>query len=330
MGVTPGLIAHADWGSDPKKRWMALATRDGSGMYRVQGPMPVGDASRLLGRLFALTEGTAALVGFDFPIGIPARYAELAGITSFPQLLPELGEGEWADFYRVCVTSSEISLRRPFYPRGSGAKGEHTQAPLLEALGVPDMQSLLRSCDRATPTRRAACAIFWTLGGNQVGKAAISGWSEVLAPAIRRGTLPISLWPFDGTLEELVAEPRVVVTETYPTEFYGQLGITLKGSKRQRSAREAAMPKLQAWANQVGVADRVTLEPSAQEAIESAFGDRADGEDRFDAFIGLLGMLNIVLGRRPAGEPREESPQHLVEGWILGQQVDRASEPLFP
>jgi hypothetical protein len=307
---------------------MAIATRDASGVYRVQGPTPVGDPSRLLGRLFALTEGTA-LVGFDFPIGIPARYAELAGIASFPQLLPQLGEGEWADCYRVCEESSEISLRRPFYPRGSGLKGEHTQAHLFEALQVSDMQSLLRLCDRATATRRAACAIFWTLGGNQVGKAAISGWSEVLAPAIRRGTLPVALWPFEGTLEELVAEPHVVVAETYPAEFYGQLGITLRGSKRQQSAREAVIPSLVGWTNQDGVADRVRLEPSAQEAIESAFGDRADGEDRFDAFIGLLGMLNIVLGRRPAGDPRDGSAQHLCEGWILGQQSDRASEQMF-
>jgi len=29
--------------------------------------------------------------------------------------------------------------------------------------------------------------MFWTLGGNQVGKAAISGWRELLAPARRAG-----------------------------------------------------------------------------------------------------------------------------------------------
>ena len=41
------------------------------------------------------------LVGFDFPIGIPKAYADIAGIESFAALLPELGRGQWASFYEV-------------------------------------------------------------------------------------------------------------------------------------------------------------------------------------------------------------------------------------
>jgi len=33
-------------------------------------------------------------------------------------------------------------------------------------------KDLLRLCERATPDRGDACMLFWTLGGNQVGKAA--------------------------------------------------------------------------------------------------------------------------------------------------------------
>jgi len=327
--MMPPVVAHADWGSDPKKRWVASATLGVRSVYRVEAPTPVGDPATLLGRLHDLANGAgAALVGFDFPIGIPERYAQLAGVDSFSVLLPELGGGEWADFYRVCEHASEISLHRPFYPRGAGRKGEHARKHLWEALEQENMDGLLRLCERRTAERRAACSLFWTLGGNQVGKAAISGWSEVLAPTIRDGAVRTTLWPFDGTLTELVAEPQVVIAETYPTEFYGHLGIALRGSKRDQQARAAVMPTVGRWLQRGG--DRVILEPSAEHALESAFGAGADGEDQFDAFVGLLGMLNIVLGLRSACDPRLGSPQQAVEGWILGQEDPDAHFSTLP
>ncbi|OGO13459.1 MAG: hypothetical protein A2029_00915 [Chloroflexi bacterium RBG_19FT_COMBO_47_9] len=49
------------------------------------------------------------------------------------------------------------------------------------------------------------------------------------------------------------------------------------------------------------------------------FGDFPDGEDRFDALVGLYGMINVVLGNHPSGEP---VPPHIykIEGWIFGQE----------
>jgi len=330
MPATPAVIAHADWGTEANKRWIALAVLDESGVYRVSGPQAVGDPGTLLRRLFEMA-GSAGSVfaGFDFPIVVPARYAELAGIDSFPQVLTELGTGRWLEFYRAANTPAEISLRRPFYPNRYAKKGEQTQAQLYGALGLESMDGLFRTCDRATATRRAACCMFWTLGGNQVGKAAISGWEQLVAPALRDRQLPIALWPFDGELESLLEALQVVVAETYPTEFYGHLGIRLVGSKRQQEGRSGAMPALRAWLERDDVADRVRLEPTAEGALASAFGVRADGEDQFDAFVGLIGMLNIVLGRRSPGEPARDSPQRSVEGWILGQDAQPASHTLF-
>jgi hypothetical protein len=43
---------------------------------------------------------------------------------------------------------------------------------------------------------------FWTLGGNQVGKGALSGWKEFLRPA--RELTTVHIWPFDGSFEELL------------------------------------------------------------------------------------------------------------------------------
>ncbi len=40
-------------------------------------------------------------------------------------------------------------------------------------------------------------------------------------------------------------------------------------------------------------------------------------EDRFDALVGLIGMLNVVIDRRSAGESLAQA-QRSVDGWILG------------
>ena len=68
------------------------------------------------------------------------------------------------------------------------------------------------------------------------------------------------------------------------------------------------------WASDAGV----EVAPDLRAEIQDGFGDRSDGEDRFDAVVGLFGMLNVVLGNRSSGEPDTELVQK-VEGWILGQ-----------
>lgn len=46
--------------------------------YRLQPPELVGDVATLFERL-----SEAQLIGFDFPIGVPAKYAEMSGIEDF-------------------------------------------------------------------------------------------------------------------------------------------------------------------------------------------------------------------------------------------------------
>lgn len=309
---------------DPNKRWFATATLDDDGIYNVQSPALVGSADTLLRRIDDWRRGQgSALMGFDFPIGVPVAYADAVDIKSFPELLPKLGSGEWRDFYRVAETRQDISLHRPFYPQRPGCTA---QAHLYEGLGFDGMDKLLRASDRATNDRRTACSIFWTLGGNQVGKGAIIGWRDVLGPAARERTLPMAIWPFAGQLVSLMSESQIVIAETYPAEFYGHLGITLPGSKRKQSVRQTVSPAFHAWLKRDGVRGRVRFDPEAERSINSGFGQRPDGEDQFDGFAGLLGMLNVVLGCRKAGEPTMGSRRRAVEGWILGQQPVSAAE----
>jgi hypothetical protein len=315
----PAVVAHADWSTDPGKRWLAVARLVGEG-YTLSLPRPAGDPGTLFERLARLAPGGQVVAGFDFPIGLPHAYAERAGVERFLEVLPRLGEGEWSDFYRVAARPEEIGLRRPFYPlRPGGAFQRH----LTQALGVPDMRALRRACDGGSPERRDACAIFWTLGGQQVGRAAICGWRDLLAPALREGR-DLALWPFHGSLPALLASRSWIAVEAYPAEACLHLGLTPPGrgwSKRDPAARRAQGGQLLAWAAR----REVRLARPLRSAIRDGFGPRPAGEDPFDSVIGLMSMLEVLLGRRPDGAPADAEISE-IEGWVFGYRRGVASE----
>lgn len=314
--MRPTLVVHADWGSHPSKRWMARARLRQDGTYVVEATEPVGRPEDLLDRARAEAgPGGCALVGFDFPIGLPAAWAARAGVRLFLDLLPRLGLGKWSRFYEVAARPEEIGLRRPFYPARPGGT---SQRHLVEGLGVHGIDELRRRCERARTGRRAAAPLFWTLGGQQVGKGAIVGWRDVLAPALRRGSATI--WPFCGPLAEGLRPDGVVVVETYPTEYCVDLGVRFmpprpgaRSGKRVREERVRNAGALLAFARR----SRLRLSRGAREEIERGFGAGRDGEDRFDAAVGLLGMLDVIAAGRPPGNP-PGAPVGTAEGWILG------------
>jgi len=47
--------------------------------------------------------------------------------------------------------------------------------------------------------------------------------------------------------------------------------------------------------------------------------DFPQGDDAFDAVVGLFGMLQVCLGQRATGEPDDREIRE-VEGWILGRK----------
>lgn len=401
----PALVVHADWSTHAAKRWMAAATLE-RGRYRAHAPEPVGDPATLMARLRdRAPDGGAVLAGFDFPIGLPARYAHSVGVTDFLALLPRPGEGAWARFYDVARAPDEVGPYRPFYPhhRFPGV----TQRHLLDGVGLQSMRDLLRACDLGHEGRRTATSIFWTFGPQQVGKATIHGWRDVLAPALReravtRGSrsaghrptlrllpppdartsarraehsdgdaanatvdspaqagerqhagapgrgadipvcdsaleLPrhtdpvdVALWPFDGKLADLLAPGRVVVAEVYPGECYGHLGVSFalrrageRWGKLSRPARALNARPLLDWARGAGVA----LDADLRAAVEDGFGEKADGDDRFDCTAGLFAMLNVALGLRPLAEP-SDGVLRRVEGWMFGRRCEPADRAL--
>jgi len=312
---------------------MAQAYLSPDGTYQAIAPVLVGKPKTLISRLLQRSHpGEAVCLGFDFPIGLPFPYALQCGIEDFLDLLPQFGQGEWRDFYHPAEEPEEIRLTRPFYPQHPG---HARQTYLLGALGVHSMDELRRVCELAHSGRRAAAPLFWTLGGQQVGKAAINGWRDVLGPALKQAASWFAIWPFSGQLCELLASRRVIVAETYPAEFYKHLGVAFPvpkerisssfsstgTGKRSQAARAANAAALLDWAR----GSHIKLEPQLQSAIVNGFGPSSGAEDPFDATIGLFGMLNVLQGKRlpgelPTSEPLTKKLRN-IEGWILGQEV---------
>ena len=300
------LAAHADWSNSPGKRWIALARRGARG-WVAEAPRPVGDTAALIPALLA--EGVPVALGLDLPLGVPRGFAQARTERDFPGFLAARATDP--GFFEVSMTLSTVSAARPFYPQ-RGVKGM-TRAAHAAALGLDGPQALSRLCDRATATRPAGAPVFWTLGANQSGKAAIAAWRDWLAPALAADA-PISLWPFAGGLHGLLAPGRVAVAEVYPAEALRQLGLKLAGSKRAQAPRRALDAALRAAMARL----RVAPTPALDAAIADGFGADAAGEDRLDCVLGLLALVAVLDGARPDHIPDDPWIARW-EGWVLGQ-----------
>jgi hypothetical protein len=299
------IAAHADWSKDPRKRWVAVARREGRG-WRALAPRPVGDPAALAAALIA--EGPATL-GLDLPLGLPRGLAAGRREPGFPAFLAGLAARP--GFFEVNDSLATVSPERPFYP-ARPARGM-TRAEHAAALGLDGPDALNRACDRATRLRPAGAPLLWTLGPNQSGRAAIAAWRDWLAPALAAGA-PYALWPFEGGLHALQRAGRLVLAECYPAEAMRTRGIPRLGSKRSAAARRLTAPALR----EAMAALRVEPGGSLAAEIADGFGARADGEDRFDSLIGLLGLIAVLDGAQPDHVPQDPWI-HRWEGWVLGQ-----------
>ena len=318
------LAAHADWSIDPRKRWLTVARRGTTG-WRLTAPRLVGEVATLRTRLIREADGGAVALGADLPIGLPRAYAATrpeAGFLEFVRRLAAL-----PGFFTVCARLDEIGPDRPFYP-ARGVAGMTRLSHAL-ALGLADASALSRDCDRATAERPAGAPLFWTLGANQSGKAAIAAWQSLILPALAPADqVGLRLWPFDGAFRSLLAPGSVALAETYPAEALRHLGIRLRGSKRRQADRRASAAALMAAADQ----QAAVPDDAMRRAMLDGFGADAAGEDRFDSVLGLLCVLNVLAGRRPDTAPADPWIQRW-EGWVLGQTalpVKAGASPALP
>jgi hypothetical protein len=302
-------LVHSDWSIAAAKRWSAVAIRSRGG-WLVHRLGRTGEPARFLDDLFDRSRRT--LAGFDFPIGLPALCLDRAGLE-FHQLLLSPLTRRARRFLTPVETLFDVSPAQPFYrkhPKG----GRH--ADLWQRLGCTAFDDLLRDCDRKTERRNRAESIFWTVGARQVGKAALAGWQDVLIPALKRNA---RLWPFDGPLASLDSN-TLTVAETYPAEAYHQIGLRRPVGKRSQQGRRFACHGMLEWASR----HRVSFAAEIKQSMLNGFGAGGEGEDPFDALVGLCGMIEVVDGRR-AEAPDLTALSRNREGWIFGQ-IDLGSK----
>ncbi len=305
---SPLLVAAADWSVDGRKRHLARAAWNPKTQhYEIHASEEVGDTSMLIDRLRdGLPSGATVILGFDLPIGLPKPYANTAGITSFLDFLPRIGADRWA---RFATHTNTPTLDQPFAPLRVRKKGDFTRQDLVDGLGLSSFDDIQRRCDRLAKAQ----PLFLTVGGKQVGRAALHAWQHVLIPNLDR----LRIWPFHGSLAELIAEPgATVIVEVYPGGAYAQLGMELGrqqrgGKRRSKTRREDRQHpdvggRLLAALEGVG---QVTQEARAE--ILSGF----DSDDAFDAMVGLAALLMGTTGRWKDETPTDDAVRN-VEGWI--------------
>lgn len=64
----------------------------------------------------------------------------------------------------------------------------------------------------------------------------------------------------------------------------------------------------------------VSLSDDVKRLVDDGFENDSLGEDRFDAFVGLLGMIGVVSNSRSEGAPTKDEAILKWEGWIFGQE----------
>src|SRR2546430_702964 len=126
------IVAHADWGSRASAQWVAVARQDPRGRWTAFAPQPVLAAGTLRERMRLEDDAESAVLGFDFPIGIPRAYANRVGVTNFLDFLwDDCTRDDWREFFEVADNRDEIGLHRPFYPRTFMPKGAKRQEHLV-------------------------------------------------------------------------------------------------------------------------------------------------------------------------------------------------------
>ena len=286
----PGEILAIDWGATPAKRQLCRAVLR-RGRYIVAPPRPIEDVG-------ALELSPDALAAFDCPIGLPNAYATKAGLRSFRAALRAFGAGRFDRFYDFAGSPAEIAIERPFYPlRGlKGTSRDHLRTALGDVAFAP------RACDR----QAGAGPIFWLVGPRQVGRSAACVWREILTPKLEE----LALWPFDGTLAELIGAGRPVVAEMYPAFLLRTLSVAVA----RKSDGEARAACGRAILHRVGAHPGLEL-GAVRALLRGGFGRSRAGEDPFDATTACIALARLVLD---GAVPEAPDGARAVEGWILG------------
>ncbi|MGE3845092.1 MAG: hypothetical protein AB7I50_26310 [Vicinamibacterales bacterium] len=249
------------------------------------------------------------MAAFDVPLGVPRSYltalGKLHGAAPMETFLDMLrGVRSTPHFHEATKSAQDWGIDRPFFvvPAGDGGLGTYVAA--AARAGV----DLYRKIDRTT----GAKAAFIKSGiPGSVGSAAGALWQELASQLTADRTFKV--WPFEGTIEDLLRSRGVVVGEMYPRAAYATALVDMPPTSRpplivaktDAVIRRAAIASLRA-ARWVGSLD-VGLEDLSQAEAS---------EDDFDACVTAAALLRCVLEDAPLCQPELEAAGS--EGGILG------------
>ena len=180
---------------------------------------------------------------------------------------------------------SSWALARPFF-RVLPEKGGYTA---FEKAAAARGVQLLRAIER----RLGAKSVFALGIPGQVGPAAQALWRELIE--VRSS---IRIWPFDGSLDDLLSQCEFTVAEIYPKAAYGTAlapslsAEPLRLAKGSLSVRQSNVKQLQSadWVH----GHRIRLDD-----LDYAVGN----EDDFDACLTAAALLRLVLEHRGLANP---------------------------
>jgi ABC-type cobalamin/Fe3+-siderophores transport system ATPase subunit len=305
----PETISVVSWSPRAADRRFALAKRkQDSARYELLKLSAVDvSASDFLQKLLREFPAEACtFVGLNLPIGLPAGYAKAAGIRSFREALTLFGKATgWENFY---TPTDKPEIRQPFYPSTLGTTFKKGVA--MRAFGLAGETELFRRCERRTARRYQAKCVFDLTFATENGRSAQTGWHELLGELSRSARL----WPFDGALRDLIAQPRLTAAEVYPDESLAQLGLHFvpegQRNKRNTTDRSSAAPALLEMAQGAGL--------SVSEQFRSGALSGFDSHCDFEVLVSLVALARVLQGQAPSDGP--DTPEcREVEGWILGQ-----------
>ena len=290
-------IIAVDWGKDTRKRSAYISDVHARRISR----LPFD------GRLFHLIEHAISLqgpvlIGIDAAIGYPAAdwrvlvHKSGTGASGFADFL--LGEILPPDFFNPITEPDDWSPERPFIRPPPGRWS-------LKAFEAASSAGFYRVIDR----RLKAQPIFVTSGlPGSVGSGTRALWQELRELNER---LSFSIWPFHGSIYELLGKEQPVIAEIYPKACYAiALSESLPAplcpiAKTKQAARQNALEALceAAWVSR----NQITIED-----IQPA---RAN-EDDFDALMSAAALTRLFLEKASLEEADDIDSR--VEGGVLG------------
>ncbi len=298
---TPDLILAADWAKTPKGRSVYLADVEEATV----GPLEetAWSLETVLNAARRYRQGRRrVLVSMDLAFGVPSGYwgdikqvRRWASAYHFIDWLKLIGEE--TNIWQEVKQAADWRVERPFFaiPPRPGGRSEYDQKAGY---------SMLRAVDQSCQAK----PIFCVSGiPGTVGSGTRSLWQE-LAPLLHRPR-DFFIWPFEGSLNKLLAETAIVLAEGYPGIAYTAALESELPAPMRRVGKTKAIQRAQAL-DQLTKATWVAHHKVRLDGIEEAL----ECEDDFDALLSAAGLLRCTLEAHPLEAPQVDP---IAEGGIL-------------